>query len=69
MTSATLNILLGDLGAVYLGHPENREGGGLEISDKPGQGEGGGLSKTGRPKNKYRNYSIMSNCIHMYLLY
>ena len=39
----------------------------MEISDKPGQGEGGGLSKTGRPekskspKNKYRNYSIMSN--------
>ena len=54
-------------GAIYLGRPENREGGGLEIPDKPGQGEGGGLPKTGRPekskspKNKYRNYSIMSN--------
>ena len=38
-------------GAIYLGRPENREGGGLEIPDKPGQGEGGGLPKTGRPEN------------------
>ena len=54
-------------GAIYLGRPENREGGGLEIPDKPGQGEGGWFAKnrtSGKsksPKNKYRNYSIMSN--------
>jgi hypothetical protein len=40
----------------------------LEIPDKPGQGEGGGWfaknrtsGKSKSPKNKYRNYSIMSN--------
>ena len=31
------------LGAVYKGRPANREGGGFEISDIPGRGEGGGL--------------------------
>ena len=31
------------LGAVYKGRPANGEGGGFEISDIPGRGEGGGL--------------------------
>ena len=30
------------LGAVYKGRPANGEGGGFEISDIPGRGEGGG---------------------------
>ena len=55
------------LGAVYLGRPENREGVVWKFRTNPDRGRGSGLSKTGRPekskspKNKYRNYSIMSN--------
>ena len=38
-----LTILIEALGAVYKGRPANGEGGGFEISDIPGRGEGGGL--------------------------
>ena len=44
------SLHLNTLGAVYKGRPANGEGGGFEISDIPGRGEGGGLWKFGRPK-------------------
>ena len=38
-------------GAIYLGRPENREGGWFGNFGQTRTGGGGGLSKTGRPEN------------------
>ena len=38
-------IICYTLGAVYKGRPANGEGGGFEISDIPGRGEGGWFVK------------------------
>ena len=40
-----LSVLSQELGAVYKGRPANGEGGGFEISDIPGRGEGGWFVK------------------------
>ena len=42
------------LGAIYLGRPENWEGGGWFVKNRTS-------GKIQSPKNKDRNYSIMSN--------
>ena len=39
------------LGAVYKGRPANGEGGGFEISDIPGRGEGGWFVKVRTSEN------------------
>ena len=40
-----------NLGAVYKGRPANGEGGGFEISDIPGRGEGGWFVKVRTSEN------------------